>query len=187
MISNITHRCAAKHRDELPSPHAFLKPKDYNLPHRMEAIVRHSKMACSTSALGHKRTYAVQKAMSALPPIATSIAFSVCPLWAKSGHSGHSFDHLVGAAKQRKRYGKAEGLGGFQIDDQLDLGGLLNWKIGRLLPLDNPAGVYPEQTVRLREIGSVAHEPAGDRKLAVRIYGWHCMAGRQLDQPITLG
>jgi hypothetical protein len=27
------------------------------------------------------------------------------------------FDHQVGAAKQRQRYGKAEGLGGFQIDD----------------------------------------------------------------------
>ena len=34
------------------------------------------------------------------------------------------FDHKVGAAKRRKRFGKAEGLGGFQIDDQLDLGGL---------------------------------------------------------------
>jgi hypothetical protein len=68
MVSNITHRWAAKHRDELPSPHAFLKPKDYNLPHRMEAIVRHSKMACSTSALGQKQTCASQKAMSALPP-----------------------------------------------------------------------------------------------------------------------
>src|SRR5262245_12154754 len=83
--------------------------------------------------------------------------------------------------------GKAEGLGGFQIDDQLDLGGLLNLQIGRLLPLENPAGVYPEQTIRLREIGSVAHETAGDRKLAVRIYRWHCMACRQLDEPITLG
>src|SRR4029453_17673109 len=97
------------------------------------------------------------------------------------------FDHQVGAAKQRKRHGKAEGLGGFQIDDQFDFGGLLNWEIGRLLPLENPAGVYPEQTIRLREIGSVAHETAGDRKLSVRIYRWHCMAGRQLDKPITLG
>jgi len=32
------------------------------------------------------------------------------------------FDHLVGAAKQRKRYGKVEGFGGFRIDHQLDLG-----------------------------------------------------------------
>src|SRR5262249_59327 len=50
------------------------KPKDYNLPHRMETIVRHSKMACSTSALGHKQTCALQKPMSALPPKATSNA-----------------------------------------------------------------------------------------------------------------
>ena len=54
------------------------------------------------------------------------------------------FDHQVGAAKQRKRHGKAEGLGSFQVDDQLDLGGLMNWKIGRFLPLENPAGVFPE-------------------------------------------
>src|SRR5215475_10182141 len=57
------------------------------------------------SALGHKRTYASQKAMSALPQIATAKAdypknhfrftpesghvqcSSQCPLWAKSGHS----------------------------------------------------------------------------------------------------
>ena len=37
------------------------------------------------SALGQKRTCAVQKGMSALPPIATSIAHFGCPLRAKSG------------------------------------------------------------------------------------------------------
>jgi hypothetical protein len=37
------------------------------------------------SALGQKQTFAPQKAMSALPPIATSIAFFGMPLWAKSG------------------------------------------------------------------------------------------------------
>src|SRR5262245_61760790 len=75
----------------------------------------------------------------------------------------------------------------FRLMTSSTLGGLLNWEIGRLLPLENPAGVYPEQTIRLREIGSVAHETAGDRKLAERIYRWHCMACRQLDEPITLG
>jgi hypothetical protein len=34
------------------------------------------------SALGHKRTFAVQEAMSALAPIATLIAF--CPLWPRA-------------------------------------------------------------------------------------------------------
>jgi hypothetical protein len=51
---------------------------------------------------------------------------------------------LVSAAEQRKRYGKAEGLGGFQIDDQIDLGDLLNWKISQLLPLKDPADVFSE-------------------------------------------
>jgi hypothetical protein len=57
-----------------------------------------------------------------------------------------SFDHLVGASEQRKRHSKAEALGGFQIDDQLDLGGLLNWKIGWLFTLENTGGVSSEQT-----------------------------------------
>jgi hypothetical protein len=37
------------------------------------------------SALGQKQTFAAQKGMSALPPIATSIAFFGMPLRAKSG------------------------------------------------------------------------------------------------------
>jgi hypothetical protein len=75
------------------------------------------------SALGQKQTFAVQKGMSALPPIATAKAdfrkrscllypeskdvqcSSACPLWAKSGlmecsKSRPLLDHLVGAAKQ---------------------------------------------------------------------------------------
>src|SRR5262249_2407370 len=75
----------------------------------------------------------------------------------------------------------------FRLMTSSTLGGLMNWKIGRLLALENAAGVYPEQTVRLREIASVAHETADCRKLAVRIYGWHCVLSRQLDKPVTLG
>jgi hypothetical protein len=34
-------------------------------------------------------------------------------------------DHLVGAREQRRRHGDAERLGGFEVDDQLVLGGRL--------------------------------------------------------------
>src|SRR5262249_22018838 len=57
------------------------KPKDYNLPHRMEAIMRHSKMVCSAAALAHKQTFAVQKCMSALLPKA-----DVCSAQAHVGY-----------------------------------------------------------------------------------------------------
>jgi hypothetical protein len=37
-----------------------------------------------------------------------------------------SFDHLVGATEQRQRDREAERPGRLEIDDQLDLGGLLD-------------------------------------------------------------
>jgi hypothetical protein len=38
------------------------------------------------------------------------------------------FDHLVGAGEKRGRHVEAEGLGGFQIDDQLVFRQLLDWE-----------------------------------------------------------
>src|SRR5262245_51190498 len=64
----------------------------------------------------------------------------------------HSFNQLVGAADQRQRNGKAEGLGSLQVDDQLDFGGLLYRQIGRLLTLENLGGIATGQTVRFRNI-----------------------------------
>jgi hypothetical protein len=46
--------------------------------------------------------------------------------------AGLSFDHLVGTGKQGGRNGKVKRLGGAQINDELELGWLLNWKIRRL-------------------------------------------------------
>ena len=71
------------------------------------------------------------------------------PLAAVSNRSkaDNLFDHLVGAADQRQRNGKAEGLGSLQVDDQLDFGGLLDRQIGRLLALENLGGVATGQAV----------------------------------------
>jgi hypothetical protein len=44
------------------------------------------------SALGQKQTYAAQQAMSALPPKATSIAFFGIPRWVGSTRPGTDFN-----------------------------------------------------------------------------------------------
>jgi hypothetical protein len=64
--------------------------------------------------------------MSALPPKADigathrHVCFGPLPEVAKL------FDHLVGGDKQSLRHGDAERFGGFQINDQLELGRLLH-------------------------------------------------------------
>ena len=52
-----------------------------------------------------------------------------------------SFDHLVGAGEQRLRHCQAKCFRGLQVDEQLELGRLLNWQIGWLLTLEDPSGI----------------------------------------------
>src|SRR5713101_1094839 len=40
------------------------------------------------------------------------------------------FDHLVGAGEQRWRHNEAKRLGGLEVDDELELGGLFDRKFG---------------------------------------------------------
>src|SRR6266581_9297581 len=44
----------------------------------------------------------------------------------------HSFDHLVGAGEQHRRHFEAERFRSLEIDNQLELGWLLDRQIGRL-------------------------------------------------------
>ena len=48
------------------------------------------------------------------------------------------FDHLVGAGEQRWWHFEAKRLGGLKVDDHLEFGRLLNWKLGRVFAFENP-------------------------------------------------
>jgi hypothetical protein len=65
------------------------------------------------------------------------------------------------ARAERKRHRKAECACGLQVDDHLNLGGLLNWQVGWLLASENPTAVETSQSARIKEITPVARQAAG--------------------------
>ena len=71
------------------------------------------------SALGHKRTCAAHKVMSALPPRADMCGALAHVCFVPKADMGGSFDHLVGGREQRSWHDKAESLGGFEVDRKL--------------------------------------------------------------------
>ena len=111
------------------------------------------------SALGHKRTYALQQAMSALHPIATvkadmpqmvmsalhpianmcsatrDVRFGpIADIWL-------SLDHLVGEQQEQLGKREAERLGRLKIDDEFKLDWRLHWQIARRLAFEDAINI----------------------------------------------
>src|SRR5262245_24583974 len=55
-------------------------------------------------------------------------------------------DHIIGAGKQCRRHLETKLLGGVEIDEQLDLRGLLNGQISQLFALENSSSVDADPT-----------------------------------------
>src|SRR5262249_55138173 len=77
-----------------------------------------------------------------------------------------SFDHLVGAGEQCRRHRKAECLRRDQIDDEIELGRLLDRKVGGLRSAKDLVDQLSGAAELVREIWSVGHESPGLDKVA---------------------
>src|ERR1700716_1926966 len=91
--------------------------------------------------------------------VAAPVASGAAALVALSAACGnpHSFDHLVGEREQLVGNDDAERLGGLEIDYHLELSRLQHRQIGRLLALEDPAGVDTNLPHCIGKAGPIAH------------------------------
>src|SRR5215813_12484081 len=102
----------------------------------------------------------------------------VSSILVRSAH-GNSFDHLVGAGEQIWWHLDAECAGGRQIDDELELGRLHDRQIRGLGALEDATHIDADLTIRIPNVGSIAHQPAGFSILTHVIDCWKGMSCRQ--------
>src|SRR5436190_4233504 len=108
------------------------------------------------AALCHKETYAVQQKIFLL-------------------------DHLVGASREPGRYVEAERLGSFQVDHELEPGGLIDRQVGGLFALENPSDVEASPAIRIRSVVAIAHQPALFDKRTVGVHVGDGVTRRERD------
>src|SRR3970040_2366706 len=85
-------------------------------------------------------------------------------------------DDLVGAKQQRLRNGQAQGLGGLEVDDELELGRLLDREIGRLGALEDLVDVDRRPAPHVRQRDGIAHETARFYEAAKDEHAWYAVA-----------
>src|SRR5262249_16873832 len=121
------------------------------------------------SALGRKRTFAVQLDMSAKGQKRTHAVQQL----------GSLLDHLVGTGDERLRKGESERFRGLEIYHQLEFGRLLDRKIGRVSNFEYFIDVTRSAAEKIREILPIRHQKAVRELLSNKRYSWQAVCHSQ--------
>src|SRR5579871_1515030 len=96
------------------------------------------------------------------------------------------FNHLVGAAEQYERKADTKRLGGLEVQEQLDLRGLLDWQVAGVFAFEYAAGVDPGHAIGILRVATVTDQAAGRGERATLEDRGHRVAERQRGEPFGL-
>src|SRR5262249_22370992 len=138
------------------------------------------------SALGQKRTYAVQKSMSALPPKADMCVATRDVRFGPIADMSTLFDHLVSTGEHGRWECETHFLGGLQINHQLILGRRLHGHLGWLLALENAINIVSRLPVLIEEVGSIGDQPPSGSEGALVVDSGQLVPRRKRDDQIAM-
>src|SRR5262249_20196872 len=111
-----------------------------------------------------KRTYLAPGHKETLHGRSGQVRFTPQSEYARSGceqsqQGSPLIDQLVAACGEAGRHFEPEYFGSLEVDNKLELGGLIDRQIGGLLALENPGDIEPSAAIAIRDITAVAHQP----------------------------
>ena len=140
-----------------------------------------TERGAAMSALGQKRTYAVQKVMSALPPKADMCSALAHVCFVPIADIAPSFDQFVGPRKKRIWDSKTQSLGGREIDYQFKLSRLLDRKISWVCPFEYLIDVVGCASGHRNGVWSVRKKPAFFCPISPSSCQWNSICRRKLN------
>src|SRR2546428_723951 len=97
-----------------------------------------------------------------------------------------SANHLVRQEEERWGYGDAEGLGGLEVEDQLELCGLLHRQVGGLGAFQELVHVGGGASPQVKHVWSIRHETASLHPRPRTVYRWQAMLGREVHNALPV-
>src|SRR5262245_51489339 len=139
------------------------------------------------SALGHKRTCAMQNGMSALPAKADMCGAIRDVRSGPEADIACLLDHFVGAGEYGRRNREAQCFRGLKVDDQRELCRCLHRQVGWSLAFEDAINVASRSSERIDRIRSIGDQAAFGSEVAERINSGQSMPGCKVDDQFAVG